>query len=286
LDELAGKVAVVTDAGSGIGKALATRFAAEGMKLVAADIQADALAQTVDELRARRTEVLSVHTDVSSAASVTALAEAASSRFGDIHVLCNNAGVEGYLDGAIWEASDQDWAWTIGVNFWSVVYGLTAFVPRMLAHGQPGHIVNTCSMTSVITANNMYAITKQAVFALTEVLAKDLRERGAAIGVTALCPGIIATNLFRGSRNRPEHLRNQVEPPGAELGQQTRDRLHAILAEGMPPTDVADQVIQAIRTGAQYVLSDHAWDQMIIDRHRAIMDGALGPVDVEAVVRR
>jgi short-subunit dehydrogenase len=127
----------------------------------------------------------------------------------------------------------------------------------------------------------MYAITKQAVLALTEVLAKDLRERGAPIGVSALCPGIIATNLFRGSRNRPAHLRNEVEPPGAAQGQETRDRLHAILADGMKPTEVADQVVQAIRTGAMYVLSDHAWDQMILDRHHAIMAGALGPVDVK-----
>ncbi|HEX5996222.1 MAG TPA: SDR family NAD(P)-dependent oxidoreductase [Jiangellales bacterium] len=285
MDEFEGKVAVVTGAGSGMGKAFAMRFAAEGMKVVAADIQKDALAQTVQALRVRGTEVLGVHTDVSSAESVNELAEATQREFGDVHLLCNNAGVEGYLDGAIWEATEKDWAWTVGVNFWSVVHGLKAFLPGMLAHGQPGHVVNTCSMTSVIAAGNMYAITKQAVIALTEVLASDLRAREARIGVTALCPGIIATNLFRGSRNRPESLRNEGETPGTHEGREIRDRLHAALAEGMSPAEVAEKLVQAIRSNSRYLLTDHAWDHLIIDRHEAILAGAVGPIDVQGVTR-
>ncbi|MBX6355231.1 MAG: SDR family NAD(P)-dependent oxidoreductase [Micromonosporaceae bacterium] len=277
MEQLDGKVAVVTGAASGMGKAFAKRFAAEGMKVVAADIQAQALARTVDELRAAGAAALGVPTDVSSAESVRRLAEAASREFGDVHLLCNNAGVEGYLDGAIWEATDKDWEWTVGVNFWSVVHGIRAFVPRMLAHGQPAHIVNTCSMTAVVAAGNMYGITKHAVLALTEVLAADLRKRRARIGVTALCPGTIATNLFHGSRNRPEHLRNDEEPPGAREGRELRERMHAVLANGMPPEEVADKLVAAIRANAAYLLTDHEWDERIISRHRAILAGAVGP---------
>jgi NAD(P)-dependent dehydrogenase (short-subunit alcohol dehydrogenase family) len=277
MEDFAGKVAVVTGAGSGMGKAFAQRFAAEGMVVVAADIEEHALARTVDDLRADGATALGVPTDVSNADAVRQLADTAGQAFGDVHLLCNNAGVEGYLDGAIWEATDKDWAWTFGVNFWSVVHGIRAFVPRMLAHGQPAHIVNTCSMTAVITPGNMYGITKHAVLALTEVLAADLRQRRARIGVTALCPGTIATNLFHGSRNRPEHLRNDEPTPGAQEGRELRDRMHAVLANGMSPDEVADKLVAAIRSGAPYLLTDHEWDERIIARHRAILAGAVGP---------
>jgi len=152
MDEFAGKVAVVTGAGSGMGKAFAKRFAAEGMKVVIADVQRDALAQTAEELRADGASTLDVLTDVSSAAAVRYLAEAARDEFGDVHLLCNNAGVEGYLDGAVWEATDKDWTWTVGVNFWSVVHGIRAFVPHMLAHGEPAHVVNIVDRHRAILA--------------------------------------------------------------------------------------------------------------------------------------
>jgi NAD(P)-dependent dehydrogenase (short-subunit alcohol dehydrogenase family) len=285
MEEFAGKVAVVTGAGSGMGKAFAKRFAAEGMKVVVAEVQRDALAVTVEELRADGAEVLGVLTDVSSAAAVRHLADRTAEEFGDVHLLCNNAGVEGYLDGAVWEATDKDWTWTVGVNFWSVVHGIRVFVPRMLAHGEPAHVVNTVSMTAVIAAGNMYGITKHAVLALTEVLARDLRERDARIGVTALCPGTIATNLFHGSRNRPTHLRNEQEPPGAQEGRELRERMHAVLAEGMAPAEVADKLVQAIRDNSLYLLTDHEWDELILDRHRAILAGAVGPVGTVGAAR-
>jgi len=195
-------------------------------------------------------------------------------------VLCNNAGVEGYLDGPIWAATPKDWEWTVGVNFWSVVHGVQTFVPRMLAAGEPGHVVNTCSMTSVVSAGNMYAITKHAVLALTEVLAGDLARRDAPIGVTALCPGIIATNLFRGSRNRPVSLRedDNVADRDPDAGLELRERMHATLASGTPPADVAALVVEAIRTGSRYLLTDHDWDDRIIARHESILAGAAGPL--------
>ena len=276
MDQFTGRVAVVTGAGSGMGRAFALRLAAEGMKVVAADIQQDALDATVADLTAAGREAIGVRTDVSDAAAVTALAAAAASEFGPVHLLCNNAGVEGYLDGAIWEATDKDWTWTFDVNYWSVVHGIRAFLPGMLAHGEPAHVVNTCSMTSVVAAANMYGITKQAVLALTEVLAADLRARGAAIGVTALCPGIIATNLFHGSRNRPAELRNEAETGGALEGTQLREQMHATLSSGMPPSEVADLLVDAVRRNAPYLLTDHDWDHLVRARADAILAGAVG----------
>jgi NAD(P)-dependent dehydrogenase (short-subunit alcohol dehydrogenase family) len=254
-----------------MGKAFATRFAAEGMKIVAADIQPDALAATVGELTAAGHEVTGIRTDVADAGSVRHLADETIARYGRVHLLCNNAGVEGYLDGAIWEATDNDWAWTVGVNFWSVVHGIRAFVPHMLAHGEQAHIVNTASMTSVVTPTNMYGITKHAVLALSEVLHADLRARGAPIGVTALCPGIIATNLFHGSRNRPPSLRNDAHTQDGEL----RERMHAMLADGMAPAEVADKLVGAIRAGDLYLLTDHEWDDRVRQRHESILATAM-----------
>jgi NAD(P)-dependent dehydrogenase (short-subunit alcohol dehydrogenase family) len=275
VEEFAGKTAVVTGAGSGMGKAFALRWGAEGMNVVIGDIQQDALDATVAELSAAGAPVLGLRTDVSKLADIEALADAAESRFGPIHLVNNNAGVEGYLDGPIWEATAKDWDWTLSVNLMSVIYGVRTFVPRMLAHGEPGHVVNTCSMTSVIAAGNMYGICKHAILALTEVLASDLKAAGARIGATGLCPGIIATNLFHGSRNRPTVLTNSsgMSASGAAL----RESMHATLSKGMPPSEVADKLVTAVRENALYLLTDHEWDSRVVARHEAIMAGAVGP---------
>jgi NAD(P)-dependent dehydrogenase (short-subunit alcohol dehydrogenase family) len=275
MEQFAGKTAVVTGAGSGMGKAFALRWGAEGMNVVIGDIQQDALDATVAELSDAGVPVLGLRTDVSKLGDIEALADAAEQRFGPIHLVNNNAGVEGYLDGPIWAATSNDWDWTVSVNFWSVVYGVRTFVPRMLAHGEPAHVVNTCSMTSVVTATNMYGITKHATLALTEVLAADLKAAGANIRVTGLCPGIIATNLFHGSRNRPAALTNEsgMSASGAAL----RDQMHATLSKGMPPSEVADKLVTAVREGALYLLTDHEWDSRVVARHEAILAGAVGP---------
>jgi NAD(P)-dependent dehydrogenase (short-subunit alcohol dehydrogenase family) len=275
MQEFAGKTAVVTGAGSGMGKAFALRWAAEGMNVVIGDIQQDALDATAQEIKDAGVNVVAVRTDVSKIADIEALADAAEAAFGPVHLVNNNAGVEGYLDGPIWAATARDWEWTVGVNFWSVVYGVRTFVPRMLAHGQEAHVVNTCSMTSVVQAANMYGITKHAVIALSEVLWNDLQKAGANIGVTALCPGTIATNLFHGSRNRPTGLTDSggnISADGAEL----RERMHAVLAAGMPPAEVASRLVTAIRGGGLYLLTDHEWDDQVIARHEAIIASAVG----------
>jgi NAD(P)-dependent dehydrogenase (short-subunit alcohol dehydrogenase family) len=245
------------------------------MNVVIGDIQEDALAATVAELEAAGVPALGLRTDVSKLADIEALADAAEERFGKIHLVNNNAGVEGYLDGPIWEATAKDWDWTLSVNLMSVIYGIRTFVPRILAHGEPGHVINTCSMTSVIAATNMYGICKHAILAMTEVLAADLQRTGANVGATGLCPGIIATNLFHGSRNRPPTLANEggMSSSGAAL----RDQMHATLSKGMPPSEVASLLVTAVRENKLYLLTDHEWDSRVVARHEAIMAGAVGP---------
>lgn len=275
MEQFAGKTAIVTGAGSGMGKAFALRWGAEGMNVVIGDIQQDALDATAAELSAAGVPVAALRTDVSRLADIEALADAAEERFGKIHLVNNNAGVEGYLDGPIWAATAKDWDWTLSVNLMSVSYGIRTFVPRMLAHGEEGHVINTCSMTSVIAATNMYGICKHAILAMTEVLAADLLAAGANIGATGLCPGIIATNLFHGSRNRPAALAN--EGGMSASGSQLRDSMHATLSKGMPPSEVAGLLVTAVRENQLYLLTDHEWDTRVIARHEAILAGAVGP---------
>jgi NAD(P)-dependent dehydrogenase (short-subunit alcohol dehydrogenase family) len=271
--ELTGRVAVVTGAGSGMGRAFAQRFAEEGMRVVLGDVQADALDRAVGELRGAGHEVTGVPVDVSRRASVEGLAEATLAAYGRVHLVVNNAGVEGYLDGAIWEATDRDWAWTMGVNFWGVVHGVETFLPILLRQDEEGHLVNTASMTAVVRATNMYGVAKQAVLALSETVYTHLRERSAKVGVSVLCPGIIATRLFQGSRNRPPELRNEVEAAGAAQGQELRRRMHERLAAGMPPSEVADILVRGIREERFYILTDHEWDERIQTRHEDILLG-------------
>jgi NAD(P)-dependent dehydrogenase (short-subunit alcohol dehydrogenase family) len=272
MKELNGKVAVVTGAASGMGLAFARRFSAEGMRVVLADIEAEPLRRAVAELREAGRDALGVVTDVSRLADVQQLADATVAEFGKVHVICNNAGVEGFLGRDIWEAGQRDWEWTFGVNFWSVVYGVQVFLPLLLAHGEEGHLVNTVSMRGVTRPRNMYGVTKHAVLALTEVVEGQLRERGAPVGVTALCPGTVATNLFLGSRNRPEQPGDAAMPDG---GDDIRAAMHARLAEGMPPEEVAGQLVEAIRNGVLYLLTDHDWDDQVRARAGAILGSGL-----------
>jgi NAD(P)-dependent dehydrogenase (short-subunit alcohol dehydrogenase family) len=256
-----------------MGRAFAQRFAEEGMKVVLADVEREALDRAVAELRAQGHQVVGVPTDVMVRSSVEDLARVTLDTYGKVHLVCNNAGVEGYLDGAIWEATERDWRWTMGVNFWGVVHGVETFLPILLAQGEEGHLVNTASMTAVVRASNMYAVTKHAVLAYSETIYGHLRERGSQVGISVLCPGIIATRLFLGSRNRPPELRNEQEPPGAAQGAELRRRMHERLSAGMSPATVAEILVQAIREGRFYVLTDHEWDERIRRRTEDILQG-------------
>jgi NAD(P)-dependent dehydrogenase (short-subunit alcohol dehydrogenase family) len=257
MEQLEGKVAVVTGGASGIGRAMVDRFAAAGMKVVLADVEAEALAKAEAEVQSTGAEALGVVTDVSKRDSVDALAAAAVDRFGAVHVLCNNAGVSGGM-GPLWETTDRDWAWVMGVNLMGVVHGIQAFVPGMVASGEPGHVVNTSSVLGLATGGgSIYGVTKHAVTRLTEGLWYDLQAAGAPIGVSVLCPGMIATNIIDSGRNRPAELQNDGGPDASSPEVQQRMQFVADLfaKEGMPPDEVAEMVHDAVVSDRFYVLT-------------------------------
>ena len=267
--ELAGKVAVVTGAASGIGRALSERFARAGMKVVLADVEPAPLATAARALADAGAETLGVPTDVSRADDVDALARRTLERFGAVHVVCNNAGVA--LAGPIWEHSLEDWRWLLGVNLWGVVHGVRTFVPLMLEAKTPGHIVNTASVAGLTSAPGLgaYNVSKHAVVTLSETLVQELRLVGARVGVSVLCPGFVQTRIADSERNRPEALADGADRPRPE---QFEQMIRAAVAGGIPPAAVAEQVLDAIRHERLYVLPH---PEITHERVRARMEGIL-----------
>jgi NAD(P)-dependent dehydrogenase (short-subunit alcohol dehydrogenase family) len=254
MEQLEGKVAVVTGAASGIGRALTARFAAEGMRVVAADIERPSVAEPA---------VSPFVADVRDFASVDALAGHAYSTFGAVDILCNNAGV--FAGGPVWECAQEDFAWTLQVNLWGILNGIRAFVPRMLAAGTPAHIVNTVSMAGLVTnaMSGPYTISKFAALAATEVLAHDLALAGAAIKVSALVPGAVATSIGGSRRNGP---------PAATESAASMDTLLAdFTSGGTPPDDVAALVVDAIRTEQFLVPTRPSFDAQVRGRYDALL---------------
>jgi NAD(P)-dependent dehydrogenase (short-subunit alcohol dehydrogenase family) len=225
-----GRVAVVTGGASGLGLAMATRFAQEGMKIVLGDVEEPALEAAVARLRQQEFEVHGVVTDVADAASVDNLAREAVDRFGKVHVLCNNAGVGGSRASRVWDATLDDWHWAINVNVWGVIHGIHTFVPLMLAQDEEGHVVNTASMAGLVQGNRVYSVTKHAVVALSEALYDGLLLEGAKVGASVLCPGLYFTNLGTAERNRPGSLQEMPEEDkrtsAGPAGDQGRAVLH------------------------------------------------------------
>jgi NAD(P)-dependent dehydrogenase (short-subunit alcohol dehydrogenase family) len=257
MQSLEGKVAVVTGAASGIGLGMTEAFASRGMKVVMADVEAEALMRAAEHLSKTNAEVAPVVVDVSSYESVVALADAAEARFGKVHVLCNNAGVSGGGGGQpIWAQSQNDWDWVMGVNFRGVVNGLRAFTPRMIAHGEEGHIVNTSSILGLTTgAGSIYGVSKHAVTRLTEGLVQDLKNAGAHISATVLCPGMIATNIITSARNRPGALADADDAPNPQREAVIAAMDARFKTNGMAPREVGEKVVQAILDDQFYLLT-------------------------------
>jgi NAD(P)-dependent dehydrogenase (short-subunit alcohol dehydrogenase family) len=276
VQELAGKIAVVTGAASGIGRALALRFASEGMAVALADVEEAPLRQVETEVAAAGAETLAALVDVSSRPAMLNFASAVRERFGPPHVLCNNAGVSGG-GGPIWATTENDWSWVLGVNLMGVVHGCQAFLPDMLAAGHEGHVVNTSSVLGLSTGGGgIYGVTKHAVTRLSEGLWYDLKAANAAIGVSVLCPGMIATNIIKAERNRPSHLVDgtPARANGSGMSQAMHERFQA---DGRAPAEVAGMVVDAIRSGCFYVLTHDSVLRQVEARMRAILDGTDPP---------
>jgi short-subunit dehydrogenase len=256
MKEFEDKVAVVTGAASGIGRGMAERFAAEGMKVVLADIEQGALAQTEREMKGKGATVLAVPTDVSKAGDVEALAEKTIDAFGAVHVLCNNAGVG--VGGVTWERTVADWEWVLGVNLWGVIHGIRVFVPIMLEQDTEGHIVNTASQAGLYSGAwlAIYSVTKHAVVTLSEALHHELTLSGAKVKVSVLCPATVNTGIADSGRNRPAELQN--DPAGETRSPQMEAMEQAfrqLLATGLTPEQVADHVFNAIRDEKFYIIT-------------------------------
>ncbi len=270
MQDLAGKTAVVTGAASGIGLAMCRAFAAQGMRLVMADIEGAALAEagaTFDP----EVERLEVVCDVSDGAAVDALRDAAIDRFGAVHVVCNNAGVAG--GGPIWAQSKADWDWVLGVNLWGVINGITSFTPLLIEQGE-GHIVNTASIAGMVSMpwGGTYNVSKHGVVTLSETLFADLQLAGATgVGVSVLCPGWVQTRIAESGRNRPAGEGGPAEP--SEEQKAMVAHVSSLIAEGLNPNHVADLVLDAVRTDRFYIFTHPHWMPMVSDRFDRILTG-------------
>lgn len=270
MQEFRDKVAVVTGAASGIGRALAKRFAQAGMRVVLADVEPAALEQAAREIEASGAPALAVPTDVSKAAEVERLAQAALEKFGAVHVICNNAGVG--MGAPSWMYTVADWQWVLGVNLWGVIHGVRVFTPILLSQGGAGHIVNTASMAGMISGPGTaaYTVSKFGVVALSEALHHELTMFRAPVRVSVLCPGFVNTNIFDAARNRPADLAETApKMPGAEEMEQLGRQL---LAAGSPPSMVADIVFEAIREERFYILPHPEWKQYVRQRMEDILE--------------
>jgi NAD(P)-dependent dehydrogenase (short-subunit alcohol dehydrogenase family) len=266
MKDISGKTAIVTGAASGIGRAIATALAEAGANVVMADIQKEAVEAAAHALSGTNKRVLPVRVDVTLEQSVADVLAEAERNFGRLHIACNNAGVP--MHGTrLTDVPPEDWEFVIGVNIMGIVHGIRHFVPAMLKHGEEGHVVNTASVAGFQnrrgTDQGPYSMSKYAALSLSEALEHELE--GTNVGVSVLCPGPIATNIARGARNRPDHMRGALARPRDE----------AVLAErlartGLDPKTVGERVVDAIRSNTFYAFVGAVPAEIIRARHRRI----------------
>jgi NAD(P)-dependent dehydrogenase (short-subunit alcohol dehydrogenase family) len=269
MDTLAGKVAVITGGASGIGFATAQALAAEGAKLVLADLDTGALDAAVQDLASHGTEAIGVKCDVGHLPEVQELADRTWEAFGAADILFNNAGIA--IGGPIQSMTHEDWEWLMRVNLWGVIHGVETFVPRMLAQGEGGHIVNTASFAGLVPNDGLgvYCVTKYGVVALSECLSRDLRNEG--IGVSVLCPMQVETNIIANTaRSRPTEFDGPaaVSPSTPGPGGQAQ-----AAGSTISPVVVADRVVRAIKQNELYILT-HPESRAFIRRRFERIDRA------------
>ena len=271
MQEFAGKVAVITGGASGIGLGMATRFAAEGMRLVLADIEEAVLEEAAAGLRENGAEVLTVQTDCGDATSMDNLAEESLAHYGSVHVVCNNAGVG--ARGTMWELGVNDWEFVLRVNLWGVIHGVRVFTPHLLEQDE-GHIVNTGSMAGLVSVSGTgaYNVSKHGVVTLSETLYGELQDAGSNVGVSVLCPGIIRTNLRNSERNRPEHLRDLDAEAVRARTENTPGFSDTVRLQALSPEWAAECVFEGIKANRFYILTHDDHEGQIARRHDAIQN--------------
>ena len=261
MQELNGRIGVVTGGASGIGKAIAQAMVAEGMQVLISDIEADRLDATAREIGA-----VGIPANVSKADEMEALARAAVERFGTVHVLCNNAGIGPMAPLA--DLTLGDWRWMIDVNLWGVINGLDAFLPVLRGNAEGGHIVNTASMAGLMPVPGLvpYCTSKYAIVGLSEAVREELAIEGGKIGVSVLCPGPVRSNLGRSTRNRPAELAGGL----ADVDLENTVQFEGQAIDWLSAEDTAALVIRAIKTDEFYVITHPAMFDQVEERHRAI----------------
>ncbi|MFE0172378.1 SDR family NAD(P)-dependent oxidoreductase [Streptomyces sp. NPDC059002] len=270
MHDLHDRVAVITGAASGIGRGMAEAFADAGLRMVLSDIEEDALRTTTAGLRDGGADVHAVLADVSRADDISSLAEATLTRFGAVHVLCNNAGVHTSSTPS-WESTLDDWAWLLGVNLMGVVHGIRAFLPVMIEQDEEAHIVNTASIGGLLTGRSLYGTTKAAVVSLSEAVQIELVDGGFKPRVSVLCPGLVDTDIFRSARNRPTRFPEVGPQPNG--GSSVADIGEAFQQNGLNPRAVGDTVVQAICEERFYVLTHSGYAAHIQHRTAQILNG-------------
>ncbi len=270
MQDFEGKVAVVTGAASGIGRAMADAFVAEGMKVVLADVESGPLEVAATELRERGGDVFAVTADVREPAEVDRIGAAAMDVFGGLHVACNNAGVSG--GGLSWEIDLETWRWIIDVDLWGVIHGVRTFTPLIIRSGG-GHIVNTASMAGLSSNAGMgpYNVAKHGVVTLSETMYVELEMTHPEVGISVLCPGWVRTRINESERNRPDQPAVGDDPDENLLA--LKEMVGNWIAEGLQPAHVASLVVEAIRERRFYVLTHPEWQGMVRDRVDRMLSG-------------